>query len=60
MPHEHPTTSLADIHGIYQGLRPSSGARELPTYKRMPFSPRDADHPGSPPERQPAKSRGKP
>ena len=60
MPHKQPITSLADIHGIYQGPRPSSGAGELPTYKRMPFSPRDADHPGSPPARQPVKSKGKP
>jgi hypothetical protein len=60
MPHKQPTTSLADIHGIYQG--PPRSAREgaLPIYKRMPFSPRDEGHSGSPPERPLVKSKRKP
>jgi hypothetical protein len=60
VPHKQLTTSLADIHGIYQGPRPSSGSSELPTHKRMPLSSRDTDHPGSPPARPPVKSKGKP
>jgi hypothetical protein len=56
--HKQPATSLSDIHSIYQGNRPAPAAGKAPTYKRVPFSPRDEGHPGSTPERQPAK--GKP
>jgi hypothetical protein len=55
--HKQPTTSLSDIHGIYQGTRPAPSTDQPPVYKRVPFSPRDEGHPGRTPDRQPVKSK---
>lgn len=53
MPHKQRPVSVADIHSIYGGKQPVEKPQGSATYRKASFSVREADHPGSPPPRQP-------
>jgi hypothetical protein len=54
MAHKLRPVSVADIHTIYGGKRPSAEpADPSASYRKASFSVREAGHPGTPPPRQP-------